>query len=99
MFKQFTLSFLSILTKIFRLPEFVVCKIVNSTVYYLSEISDYDAEKFSLWTKDIDDALLFKDLDHVKRKFPAFDQENYLIISYLDDWTNQDILRELNYKF
>ena len=99
MFKQFTLSFLSILTKIFRLPEFVVCKVVNSTVYYLTEISSYDAESYWQWSMYVDDALLFKDLDHVKRKFPAFDQEKYLIISYLDDWTNQDILRELNYEF
>ena len=95
MLRQFTQSFLSVLTRVFRLPEFVVCKTVNSTVYYLMEVSGYDAEKFSLWTKDIDDALLFKDLDHVKRKFPAFNQENYLVISYLDGWNNQEILQEL----
>lgn len=95
MLGQFTLSFLSVLTRIFRLPEFVVCKTVNSTVYYLTRVSGYDAENYWQWSMYIDDALLFKDLDHVRRKFPAFNQENYLVISYLDGWSNQEILQEL----
>lgn len=88
-------QYLRLITKLFRLPEFVVCKYSESRnkILYLYEVRDEKAEV--IWTEELYEAILFNDLAHVQKSFKFYDNDNHLVISHLDNWTELDIIREL----
>jgi hypothetical protein len=88
--------YLRAVTRLFDLPEFVICRLSSGgIIQYLRYSSDVDPKLFSVWTTNQDDALLFSDIDDIKKRFCCYNKRDYLVISYLDGWTDNTILQEL----
>lgn len=84
-------GFLKLLHRTFDLPEFVVAQINRQTskVEYL-----FDAQN-SIWCSKVDDAALFDGILDVLLRFRDFDMDKHVVISYLDRWSDNDILQEI----
>lgn len=81
--------YLRLITKLFRLPELVVCELCKcrNKVLYLRRCNGDSA----VWTEEIDDALLFRDLKHAQKYFKFYDGNKHIIFSHLNGRTDTEI--------
>lgn len=75
--------------------EFAIAKFSPCTPTKVFYLYDYTPKDGPVWTKSLDDARLFYDINDIKMNFPLYDKTIHLAFSWLDGWEEEDILREL----
>jgi hypothetical protein len=84
------------ISRVLDLSEFAIAKFSPGTPTKVVYLHDYTPYQGPVWTIHQSNARLFYDINDIEMNFPLYDKSIHLAFSWLDNWGEEDILKELN---